>query len=115
MTNYAPPLKVYEEILGEHFDFDHAIDQALVQLRNDRTLFDNITVMPAKDLFIRALALVVAARLNWLFEEDWVVRPIDVHRAIQSMDGKYGDLLIQRGKEMVSKERERLKREGGLK
>ena len=84
-------------------------------MRNDRTLFDNITVMPAKDLFIRALALVVAARLNWVFEEEWVVRPIDVHRAIQSMDGKYGDLLIQRGKEMVSNERERLKREGGLK
>lgn len=114
MSNYAPPLKVYEEILGEHFDIDHAIDQALVQLRNDRTLFDNIAIMPAKDLFIRALALVVAARLNWTYEEEWVVRPIDVHRAIQSLDNKIADMFIQRGKEMVSKERERLKREGAL-
>lgn len=114
MTNYAPPLKVYEEILGEHFDFDHAIDQALVQLRNDRTLFDNIAVMPAKDLFIRALALVIAARLNWTYEEGWVVRPIDVHRAIQSLDDRVAEMFIQRGKDMVSKERERLKREGGL-
>ena len=115
MVNYAPPLKVYEEMLGEHFDFDHAIDQALVQLRNDRTLFDNITVMPAKDLFIRALALVIAARLDWTYEEEWVVRPIDVHRAIQSLDAKIADMFMQRGKEMVSKERDRLKREGGLK
>ena len=114
MTNYAPPLKVYEEMLSEHFDHGHTIDQALVQLRNDRTLFDNIAVMPAKDLFIRALALVVAARLNWTYEEEWVVRPIDVHRAIQSMDGKHGDLFIQRGKEMITNERERLKREGAL-
>ena len=101
-------------MLSEHFDHNHAIDQALVQLRNDRTLFDNIATMPAKDLFIRAIALVVAARLNWIYEEEWVVRPIDVHRAIQSMDSKYGELFIQRGKEMVSNERERLKREGGL-
>lgn len=114
MNNYAPPLKVYEEMLSEQFDHNHAIDQALVQLRNDRTLFDNIATMPAKDLFIRAIALVVAARLNWIYEEEWVVRPIDVHRAIQSMDSKYGELFIQRGKEMVSNERERLKREGGL-
>lgn len=114
MINYAPPLKVYEEILGEQFDFDHAIDLALVQLRNDRTLFDNIAVMPAKDLFIRALALVVAARLDWVYEEEWVVRPIDVHRAIQSLDAKLADMFIQRGKEMISKERERLKREGAL-
>lgn len=114
MNNYAPPLKVYEEMLSEHFDHNHAIDQALVQLRNDRTLFNNIATMPAKDLFIRAIALVVAARLNWIYEEEWVVRPIDVHRAIQSMDSKYGELFIQRGKEMVSNERERLKREGGL-
>ena len=114
MNNYAPPLKVYEEILGEHFDHSHAIDLALVQLRNDRTLFDNIAVMPAKDLFIRALALVVAARLNWVFEEEWVVRPIDVHRAIQSMDAKIAEMFIQMGKDMVSKERERLKREGAL-
>lgn len=114
MTNYAPPLKVYEEILGEHFDHSHAIDLAWVQLRNDRTLFDNIAVMPAKDLFIRALALVIAARLDWVFEEEWVVRPIDVHRAIQSMDSKYGELFIQRGKEMIANERQRLKREGGL-
>lgn len=114
MTNYAPPLKVYEEMLGEHFDYSHAIDQALVQLRNDRTLFDNIAVMPAKDLFIRAIALVVAARLNWVYEEEWTVRPIDVHRAIQSMDAKLADMFMQKGKEMVSKERERLKREGGL-
>ncbi len=98
MTNYAPPLKVYEEILGEHFDFDHAIDQALVQLRNDRTLFDNIAIMPAKDLFIRALALVVAARLNWTYEEEWVVRPIDVHRAIQSLDNERADILSNVGK-----------------
>ena len=115
MSNYAPPLKVYEEMLSEHFDHSHAIDQALIQLRNDRTLFDNITVMPAKDLFIRALALVVAARLNWTYEEEWVVRPIDVLRAIQSMGRKQGDLFIQQGKDMVSKERECLKREGGLK
>lgn len=114
MPNYAPPLKVYEEILGEHFEFGHAIDQALVQLRNDRTLFDNIAMMPAKDLFIRALALVVAARLNWVYEEEWVVRPIDVHRAIQSLDYKSADMFIQMGKDMVSKERERLKREGAL-
>ena len=114
MTNYAPPLKVYEEMLSEHFDYSHTIDQALVQLRNDRTLFDNIAVMPAKDLFIRALALVIAARRNWTFEEELVVRPIDVHRAIQSMDAKIADMFMQRGKEMVSKERERLKREGGL-
>lgn len=114
MTNYAPPLKVYEEMLSEHLDHSHAIDQALVQLRNDRTLFDNIAVMPAKDLFIRAMAHVVAARLNWVFEEEWIVRPIDVHRAIQSMDSRYGDLFIQRGKEMVTNERERLKREGAL-
>lgn len=114
MTNYAPPLKVYEEMLGEHFDYSHAIDQALVQLRNDRTLFDNIAVMPAKDLFIRAMALVVAARLNWVYEEEWTVRPIDVHRAIQSMDAKLADMFMQKGKEMVSKERERLKREGAL-
>lgn len=115
MVNYAPPLKVYEEILGEHFDFDHAIDQALVQLRNDRTLLDNIAVMPAKGLFIRALSLVVAARLNWTYEEEWVVRPIDVIRAINSLDAKLADMFIQRGKEMITKERERLKREGGLK
>lgn len=114
MVNYAPPLKVYEEILGEHFDFDHAIDLALVQLRNYRTLFDNIAVMPAKDLFIRALSLVVAARLNWTYEEEWVVRPIDVHRAIQSLDNERADIFIQRGKHMVSAERQRLKREGGL-
>lgn len=43
------------------------------------------------------------------------MRPIDVHRAIQSMDAKIADMFMQRGKEMVSKERERLKREGGLK
>lgn len=114
MVNYAPPLKVYEEMLGEHFDHSHAIDQALVQLRNDRTLFDNIAIMPAKDLFIRALALVVAARLNWTYEEEWVVRPIDVHRAIQSMDEKIADIFIQRGKNMVSAERQRLKQEGAL-
>ena len=70
--------------------------------------------MPAKDLFIRALALVVAARLNWTYEEEWVVRPIDVHRAIQSMDDKLANMFIQMGKDMVSKERERLKREGAL-
>ena len=114
MVNYAPPLKVYEEMLSEHFDHTHAIDQALVQLRNDRTLFDNIAIMPAKDLFIRALALVVAARLNWVFEEEWVVRPIDVHRAIQSMDNQVADIIIQRGKNMVSAERQRLKREVAL-
>lgn len=114
MTNYAPPLKVYEEMLSEHFDHSHAIDQALVQLRNDRTLFDNIAVMPAKDLFIRALALVIAARLNWTYEEEWVVRPIDVHRAIQSLDNERADIFIQRGKHMVSEERDRLKREGAL-
>lgn len=114
MTNYAPPLKVYEEMLSEHFDYSHAIDQALVQLRNDRTLFDNIAIMPAKDLFIRALALVVAARLNWVYEEEWVVRPIDVIRAIDSLDAKLADMFMQRGKEMITKERERLKREGAL-
>lgn len=114
MTNYALTLQVYEEMLSEHFDHSHAIDQALVQLRNDRTLFDNIAVMPAKDLFIRALALVVAARLNWTYEEEWVVRPIDVLRAIQSMGRKQGDLFIQRGKEMIVNERERLKCEGAL-
>ena len=114
MNNYAPPLKVYEEMLSEHFDHSHAIDQALVQLRNDRSLFDNIAVMPAKDLFIRALALVVAARLNWIYEEEWVVRQIDVIRAINSLDAKLADMFIQRGKEMITKERERLKREGGL-
>lgn len=114
MNNFAPPLRVYEEMLSEHFDPSGAIDQALIQLRNDRTLFDNIAVMPAKDLFIRALALVVAARLNWVYEEEWTVRPIDVHRAIQSMDAKLADMFMQKGKEMVSKERERLKREGAL-
>lgn len=114
MLNYAPPLKVYEEMLSEHFDHSGAINQALIQLRNDRTLFDNIAVMPAKDLFIRAMALAVAAHLNWVFEEEWVVRPIDVHRAIQSMDAKIADMFMQKGKEMVSNERERLKREGGL-
>lgn len=114
MNNYAPPLKVYEEMLSEHFDHSHAIDQALVQLRNDRTLFDNIAVMPAKDLFIRALALVIAARLKWIYEEELVVRAIDVHRAIQSMDAKIADMFMQMGKDMVSKERDRLKREGGL-
>lgn len=114
MTNYAPPLKVYEEMLSEHFDHSHAIDLALVQLRNDRTLLDNIAVMPAKDLFIRAIALVVAARLNCVYEEEWTVRPIDVHRAIQSMDAKLADMFMQKGKEMVSKERDRLKREVAL-